>query len=149
MTSPVTTTPFTNTAPPQFRCAISHDGLTALPSAILSSDECDTPRHFSGPPLPWLPPASTQLAKWDPSRPELLANWRHAPPTLVIHGQRDYRCPVTEGFLAYRVLKAQGVEARFLTFEDEGHWVLGHENSRVWHREVFSFLRRFIGGGEE
>ena len=51
--------------------------------------------------------------------------------------------------MAYRTLKAHGVVARFLTFDDEAHWVLGHENSRVWHREVFSFLKKYIGDGKE
>ena len=113
---------------------------------MLGSDDRETPPHFSGVPLPWSPPASDQLIKWDPARPDLLANWHRAPPTLIIHGQRDFRCPVMEGLAAFRALKAHGVEARFLTFEDEGHWVLGHENARVWSREVFSFLERHIGG---
>lgn len=145
--------PFSSLSPTntdiQFRCAIWHDGVTSLPNIMLTGDIRETPPHFSGPPLPWSPPASEQLAKWDPSRPDLLANWHRAPPTLVIHGQRDWRCPVTEGLAAYRALKAQGVEARFMTFEDEGHWVEGCENSRAWHREVFSWLKKYIGGGQE
>lgn len=72
-----------------------------------------------------------ELDKWNPARPELLRNWKHAPPTLVIHSDKDYRCPITEGLATFNTLQAQGVPSRFLTFSDEGHWVAGPENSLV------------------
>ncbi|SPN99871.1 related to secreted dipeptidyl-peptidase V precursor [Cephalotrichum gorgonifer] len=131
----------------KFRCAIWHDGITCLPNMMLTSDSCGSPIDFAGTPLPGFTPGSALLSKWDPSRPDLMANWHRAPPTLVVHSQRDFRCPFTEGLAAYRALKARGVEARFLTFEDEGHWVLSHENARVWSREVFSWLEKHIGSG--
>ena len=99
---------------------------------------------FKGAPFPWS--NSEELEKWNPARPELLKNWRHAPPTLVIHSEKDYRCPITEGLAAYNTLKAQGVTARFLTFSDECHWVLNPENSIVWHNEVFDFIKKYSGG---
>lgn len=51
---------------------------------------------------------------------------------LVVHSDLHYRCPVTEGLAAFTVLKSRGVEAGFLNFEDEGHWVLKPENSLRW-----------------
>ena len=45
-------------------------------------------------------------------------------PMLVIHGERDYRVPVTQGLECYGVLKAKGVPARLVYFPDENHWVL-------------------------
>ena len=44
-------------------------------------------------------------------------------------------------------LKLKGVPARLLYFPDENHWVLKPENSRLWHREVFAYLEKYIGHG--
>ena len=42
-------------------------------------------------------------------------------PTLVIHSEADWRCPVEQGQRWYAALKAQGVEAELLLFPGEGH----------------------------
>jgi dipeptidyl aminopeptidase/acylaminoacyl peptidase len=68
-------------------------------------------------------------------------------PTLVIHGEKDFRVPVTQGLEFYNTLKQKGVPARLVYFPDENHWVLKPQNALVWHREVFAWLDRFIGHG--
>jgi dipeptidyl aminopeptidase/acylaminoacyl peptidase len=68
-------------------------------------------------------------------------------PTLVIHGEKDFRVPVTQGLEFYNTLKQKGVPARLIYFPDENHWVLKPQNALVWHREVFAWLDRFIGRG--
>lgn len=100
--------------------------------------------NFTDAPYPWLRPDS--LDKWNPAKPELLRNWIHAPPTLVIHSERDYRCPIVEGIAMVNSLHGLGVPTRFLTFPDEGHWVNKPENSLVWHRTVFDWIKRCVGG---
>lgn len=96
-------------------------------------------------PFPWLNPAA--LARYNPADPTLLRNWgRLAPPTLVVHGGRDYRCPVTEGLAVFCALQAQGVPSRFLTFEDEGHWITSPANALMWHRTVWEWVRRCVDG---
>src|SRR5699024_7647435 len=54
-------------------------------------------------------------------------------PTLVIHGDKDYRVPIGEGLrLWYQLLADSGLPAdengetahRFLYFPDENHWIL-------------------------
>lgn len=64
----------------------------------------------------------------------------------MIHSEKDYRVPITEGLAFFQTLQAQGVPSRFLTFEDEGHHVLGPENSLVWHEEVWGWMRRCVNG---
>lgn len=64
---------------------------------------------------------------------------------LVIHSDKDYRCPITEGLAAFYVCQAKGIESQFLTFEDENHFVLGRENSLVWHQKVLEWCDRFCG----
>lgn len=83
--------------------------------------------------------------RWDPSAPEKLSTW--STPQLVIHNSKDYRICISEGLAAFNVLQARGVESEFLTFPDENHFVLKHENSLVWHRTVLDWVRRFVGLG--
>ena len=41
--------------------------------------------------------------------------------------------------------QARGVESKFLSFADEGHWVLGRENSLRWHRTVVEWCDKYCG----
>jgi dipeptidyl aminopeptidase/acylaminoacyl peptidase len=68
-------------------------------------------------------------------------------PTLVIHGEQDYRVPATQALQYYDTLKAKGVEARLAWFPDENHWILKPQNSRLWYGEFFAWLKRFAPGG--
>jgi dipeptidyl aminopeptidase/acylaminoacyl peptidase len=63
-------------------------------------------------------------------------------PTLVIHGELDYRVPATQALEYYDVLKAKEVPARLLYFPDENHWILKPQNSRLWYREFFAWIER-------
>jgi dipeptidyl aminopeptidase/acylaminoacyl peptidase len=64
-------------------------------------------------------------------------------PTLVVHGELDYRVPATQGLQYFNSLKAKGVSARLVYFPDENHWILKPQNSRLWYREFFAWLARF------
>jgi dipeptidyl aminopeptidase/acylaminoacyl peptidase len=68
-------------------------------------------------------------------------------PTLVLHGEKDFRVPVTHGLEYYNPLKMKGVAARLVYFPDENHWITKPQNARLWHREVFAWLDRYIGHG--
>ncbi|KAB5540377.1 prolyl oligopeptidase [Coniochaeta sp. 2T2.1] len=128
----------------KFKAAISHSPIFDLKNFFLHSDQLIPDSNFAGPCLPWLNPEN--MDRWNPSRPDLLANWKHGPPTLFVHSDGDYRCPVTEGLAAFKALRCQGVEARLLSFPDETHWVVNHENALVWHRSVFEWMERMVLG---
>ena len=68
-------------------------------------------------------------------------------PTLVIHGELDYRVPATQGLQYYNTLKAKDVPARLVYFPDENHWILKPQNSRLWFREFAAWAARFAPGG--
>src|SRR5690606_31898640 len=70
-------------------------------------------------------------------------DWRV--PMLVIHGELDYRIPVSQGIAAFTALQRQGIESKFLYFPDENHWVLQPANSLLWHRPVNGWLRQHLG----
>ncbi len=124
----------------RFRCVINHAGVFDT-QGMFASDMIHSRRvSFGG--LPW---DAEGLDRWNPVR--------HAgsivTPTLVIHGELDYRVPFTQGLLAYSLLKDQGVPARLVHFPDENHWVLKPHNSLLWYREVHAWLERYLVHGVE
>ncbi|CAF9943394.1 MAG: hypothetical protein ALECFALPRED_000266 [Alectoria fallacina] len=125
----------------KFKALVCHDGIFSLPNMLASDEISSLWLNFGG--TLWENPDAWK--KWDPSRHT--ARWDT--PMLVIHSEWDFRCPITEGLAAFGVCQAKGVESKFLSFQDEGHWVLGRENSLRWHRTVTGWCDRFCGGGVE
>jgi dipeptidyl aminopeptidase/acylaminoacyl peptidase len=72
---------------------------------------------------------------------------RFKTPTLVIHGELDYRVPATQALQYYNTLHARGVATRLVYFPDENHWILKPQNSRLWYREFFAWIKRYAAGG--
>ena len=64
-------------------------------------------------------------------------------PTLVVHGELDYRVPYYQGLAYYNTLRVLGVDARLLFFPDENHWILKPQNSRLWYREFFDWCNKY------
>jgi dipeptidyl aminopeptidase/acylaminoacyl peptidase len=85
----------------------------------------------------------SQIDKQTPQR--FAANFKT--PTLVMHGEKDYRVPVTQGFEYYNTLRIKGVPTRLVYFPDENHWILKPQNARLWHREFFAWVEKYIGSG--
>lgn len=80
-------------------------------------------------------------SRWSPSR--YAANF--ATPQFIIHSERDYRVPISEGIFTFNVLQSKGIPSRFLTFPDETHWVVNRENSLVWHTEIYNWINFWSG----
>ena len=74
-------------------------------------------------------------------RIDLCRQWKT--PLLVIHGEKDFRVPVTQGMEAFTAAQLNGVPSRFLYFPEEGHWVLEPQNGVLWHRVFFDWLDRY------
>ncbi len=68
-------------------------------------------------------------------------------PTLVIHGALDYRVPDAQGLMYYSTLKSLNVPSRLVFFPDENHWILKPQNSRLWYKEYFAWLEKYVGKG--
>ncbi len=57
---------------------------------------------------------------WDRSPMKALV--KHAStPTLIIHSDKDYRCPVSEGYQLFSLLADKGVDTKLVLFHDENH----------------------------
>ena len=89
--------------------------------------------------LPW-----GDLANIDKQSPQrFAANFKT--PTLVSHGEKDFRVPVTQGLEYYNnVLRLKGVPSRLIYFPDENHWILKPANARLWTNEVFAWLEKYL-----
>jgi dipeptidyl aminopeptidase/acylaminoacyl peptidase len=70
-----------------------------------------------------------------------------ATPTLVIHGQLDYRVPLNHGLELFNTLQKRGVRSRLVYYPDENHWILKPNNSLHWYGEKRTWLAEFIGHG--
>ena len=120
----------------RFKCIVSHDGMFNSESAYGTTEELwFNEWEFKGP--PW---KNRELyRKWSP---HLFAE-KFKTPTLVIHGQLDYRLDVSEGFQLFTTLQRLGVPSQMLYFPDEGHWVLKPQNSRLWYKTVNDWVDRW------
>ena len=113
----------------RFKCIVSHDGTFNTESVYGTTEELWFPEwEFKGP--PW---KNRELyRKWSP---HLFAD-KFKTPTLVVHGQNDYRLDVSEGFQLFTTLQRLKIPSKMLYFPDEGHWVLKPQNSRLWYKTV-------------
>jgi len=120
----------------RFRALVTHDGVFDLVSMYGSTEELWFPEWELGGPY-W---KSRELyERWSPRA--FVTNFRT--PTLVLHGERDYRVPLEQGLAMFTALRRQGVPARLVTFPDENHWVLKPANSVRWYAEVLAWLERW------
>jgi dipeptidyl aminopeptidase/acylaminoacyl peptidase len=125
----------------KFKTLITHCGVFNFDSMYATTEELWFDEWEHGGP-PW----GKNRASYDKHSPHRLAK-NFKTPMLVIHNDRDFRVPVSEGLQLFTTLQRLGVSSRFINFPDEGHWVLKPQNSRYWHREVFAWLEKYVPPG--
>jgi dipeptidyl aminopeptidase/acylaminoacyl peptidase len=123
----------------RFKCLVSHDGMFNAESAWGTTEELWFNNwEFKGTPYD----NRASYEKWSPH--QYAKNFKT--PTLVIHGQRDYRLDVSEGLQLFTTLQMEGVPSKMLYFPDEGHWVLKPQNSQLWYKTVNDWVDRWTKG---
>jgi dipeptidyl aminopeptidase/acylaminoacyl peptidase len=122
----------------RYRALVSHAGVYDLMAQFASDATWGRSLGYGA--APWEDPS--RIDRWSPNR--FAANF--ATPTLVLHGEKDYRVPVTQGIELYGVLTAKGVPARLVVFPEENHWVQKPQASRLWWNEVFAWMEAHVGG---
>jgi dipeptidyl aminopeptidase/acylaminoacyl peptidase len=65
-------------------------------------------------------------------------------PIMVVHGEKDFRVPYSQGMAAYNTARMLGIESRLLIFPTENHWVLSPQNAIVWQREFFAWFDKYL-----
>jgi len=121
----------------RFKCIVSHDGMFNSDSAWGTTEELwFNEWEFKG--TPW---TNRELyGKWSPH----LAAPSFKTPTLVVHGQLDYRLDVSEGYQLFTTLQRLNIPSKMLYFPDEGHWVLKPHNSRLWYQTVNGWVDQWV-----
>jgi dipeptidyl aminopeptidase/acylaminoacyl peptidase len=121
----------------RFKCIVSHDGMFNAESAWGSTDELWFNNwEFKGTPYD----NREMYQKWSPH--QYAKNFKT--PTLVIHGQKDYRLDVSEGLQLFTTLQMENVPSKMLYFPDEGHWVLKPQNSQLWYKTVNDWVEQWV-----
>jgi dipeptidyl aminopeptidase/acylaminoacyl peptidase len=117
----------------RFKALISHAGVYDLRSEFGATEELWFPLwEFNG--TPWDNPDT--YTKWSPSN---FVKEFHTP-TLVIHGELDFRVPYTQGLQLFTALQMQKVPSKLLEFPDEGHWILKPQNSLLWYKTFLEWI---------
>lgn len=121
----------------RFRVFVSHAGVYNLESMATVTEELwFVDWEFKG--TPWDNPLLYQ--KWSPHK--FVKNFKT--PTLVIHGELDYRVPVDQGLQLYTTLQRLNVPSKLLYYPDEGHWILKPRNSELWYRTFLEWFERHL-----
>jgi dipeptidyl aminopeptidase/acylaminoacyl peptidase len=119
-----------------FRAFVSHAGVYDLTSEAGTTDELWFPKwEFRG--FPWENAAIYE--QWSPS--SYVTKFKT--PTLVTHGELDYRVPISQGQQLFTALQEMNVPSKLVQFPDEGHWILKPQNSQFWYQTVIDWLNQY------
>ncbi|TVQ13871.1 MAG: S9 family peptidase [Balneolaceae bacterium] len=121
----------------RYAALINHAGVYNIMGQFASDGTYHRVAAYSG--APW--DGLESMQRWNPA----LHAENFKTPMLVIHGELDYRVPVTQGLEVYGVYKGMGLDARLVYFPNENHWILSPQNSIYWFREVHDWLERYLG----
>ncbi|MEM8680715.1 MAG: S9 family peptidase, partial [Planctomycetota bacterium] len=125
----------------RFCCMIAHCGVFNLESMYGGTEELFFVNWDMGGPYWQSDKIKKDYERFSPH--EYVEAWKT--PLMVIHGEKDFRVPVTQGMEAFTAAQVQGVESRFLYFPEEGHWVMSPQNGVLWHRLFFDWLDKYMG----
>lgn len=121
----------------RFKAMVSHDGVFDLRSMAGATEELWFPLwEFKG--MPWENPEMYE--KWSPSY--FVKDFKT--PTLVFHGEKDYRVPLDQGLQLFTALQMQKVPSKMVLFPDEGHWVLKPQNSVLWYTQFLDWIGEWL-----
>ena len=123
----------------RFSAFISHAGLFNLESWYGTTEELFFANWDIGGPY-WDNPAPESYKKFSPHLN--IDKWDT--PIMVIHGEKDYRVPFSEGMQAFQAAQIKGIPSKFVVFPEENHWILSPQNGLIWHSEFFSWLDRWL-----
>lgn len=121
----------------RFSCIVSHAGLYNLTSFYGATEEL------------WFPEWDMGKNPWD--EPDLYDRWsphrnagNFSTPTLITHGQKDFRVPFAESLQLFTALQRQGVPSRLVVFPDEGHVISSPQNNVRWWIEIHRWLEKYL-----
>ena len=121
----------------RFKCIVSHASLYNLTNFYGATEEL------------WFPEWDMGKSPWE--EPELYNKWSpniHAKnfktPTLVTHGELDYRVPFDESLQLFTALQRQEIPSCLVVFPDEGHVISKPQNNVRWWKEIHLWLENYL-----
>ena len=119
-----------------WKCLVDHDGVFDSRMMYYATEELWFEEHENGGTQYDVP---ANYEKFNPL--DHVKDWRV--PMLVIHSDRDYRIPLSQGLGAFTALQRRGIPSEFLHFPDESHFVQKPQNSVLWHKTVLDWLKKY------
>ncbi len=123
----------------RFKAIVAHAGLWHLELKATSDANFFFRREFGE--------ILEQPERWQRNSPHRSAADVRTP-MLVIHGDRDYRVPISNALWQWYDLQRHNVDAKFLYFPEENHWILKPQESTLWYETIFAFLAHQVLGEE-
>ena len=124
----------------RFKAFLAHNGMFNFEQQCLETEEYWFTNWDLGGPY-WEKNAKT--AHSYANSPHLFVD-RWNTPICVVHSEFDFRIVASQGMAAYNAAKLRGLEARYLYFPDETHWVLRPQNSLLWHRNFIDWFDKYL-----
>jgi dipeptidyl aminopeptidase/acylaminoacyl peptidase len=126
----------------RFKALMSHAGVYNLESMYGVTEELWFPEwDLKG--TPW----EDREGQYDRFSPHKFAA-AFQTPTLVIHGELDFRVPIGEGLQLFTALQRQKVPSKLLYFPDEGHWIQKSKNRKLWNETVLDWFDQYLKRSE-
>lgn len=125
----------------RFRAAVAQRSVTNLISMWGSSDA----NWVFQEPFGGKPPYESIDQLWESSPIKHIATAKT--PTLVIHSEKDLRCPLEQGQQLFVALKTLGVDSEFVVFPDEPHGLsrVGRTDRRIARlRHILGWFERYL-----
>ncbi len=124
----------------RFKAFLAHNGMFNFEQQCLETEEYWFTNWDLGGPY-WVKNAKT--AHSYANSPHLFVDkWNT--PICVVHSEFDFRIVASQGMAAYNAAKLRGLDARYLYFPDETHWVLHPQNSLLWHRNFIDWFDKYL-----
>lgn len=121
----------------RFKTFISHCGIFNLDMMYTTTEEMFFVNwDLKGP--YWEKPNKT----YEYSPHHFVENWDT--PIMIIHGEKDFRIPYTQGMAAFNAARMRDIPAKLLYYPEENHWVLSPQNGILWQREFFDWLDKWL-----
>ena len=122
----------------RFRCLVTHASIVTMAQFTGTTDHPAWWYLEMGGENPY-----ADMPAFDRYAPiRYIGQWKT--PVLIIHGEKDYRCPIGEGLNLFEALQYHGVDSELLVFPDENHWILKPRNIVAWYGNVIGFLRKHM-----
>lgn len=124
----------------RFKAFLAHNGMFNFYQQCLETEEYWFTNWDLGGPY-WVKNAKTASSYKE--SPHLFVD-RWNTPLCVVHSEFDFRIVASQGMAAYNAAKLRGLDARYLYFPDETHWVLKPQNSLLWHRNFIDWFDKYL-----